>query len=69
MMKSKASSKINAMHRQYFRDIFNLEADKATGKINYHGLELIFDRIDFKPTDVRRSSEEETKRGVHGSVL
>ena len=37
MMKSKASSKINAMHRQYFRDIFNLEANE-NGKINYHGL-------------------------------
>lgn len=65
----KASSKINAMHRQYFRDIFNLEAGE-NAKLDFHGLERIFERIDFKPTDVGNGFKTvETKRRIHGAFL
>ena len=36
--KQKGHQKINAMHRQYFRDIFNLEASETGGKLNFPGL-------------------------------
>ena len=43
------TSKISTHHRGYFREIFNLHAKE--GKINYEGLQNIFEMVDFKPNE------------------
>ena len=47
---SHKTAKISALHRNYFREIFNLHA--KDGKINYEGLLAIFEMVDFKPNEV-----------------
>jgi hypothetical protein len=45
------TSKISVLHKNYFREIFNLHAED--GKITYQGLLNIFEMVDFKPNEVR----------------
>ena len=42
-------TKISEMDKKYFREIFNLHAQDD--KINYEGLQKIFEMVDFKPND------------------
>ena len=44
-------TKISEMDKKYFREIFNLHADQQTEKINYEGLQKIFEMVDFKPNE------------------
>jgi len=41
--------KVSDLHRQYFREIFNLEA--KDGMISYEGLKNLFVMVDFKPNE------------------
>ena len=42
-------TKISEMDKKYFREIFNLHA--VEDKINYEGLQKIFEMVDFKPNE------------------
>ena len=43
-------SKISDMDKKYFREIFNLHANKEE-KIDYEALCKIFEMVDFKPNE------------------
>ena len=47
---NKGKSKISVMDQKYFREIFQLEADKDE-KIDYAALCRIFEKVDFKPNE------------------
>ena len=55
-------TKINNLDKKYFREIFNLHADKISGKITYEKLQEIFIMVDFKPND---KQDEEFKAMFH----
>ena len=42
-------TKISEMDKKYFREIFNLHA--KDDKIDYEGLQKIFEMVDFKPNE------------------
>lgn len=42
-------SKISEMDKLYFREIFNLH--QKDEKIDYQGLQKIFEMVDFKPNE------------------
>ena len=47
---AKRTTKINALDKKYFREIFNLHAGKDQ-KIDYEKLQQIFIMVDFKPNE------------------
>ena len=53
-------NKISDLDKKYFREIFNLHADKETEKIKYEDLQKIFEMVDFKPNE----KQEEEFRGM-----
>ena len=52
--KAQSNTKINALDKKYFREIFMLHADPADQKIDYEKLEQIFVMVDFKPNDKQK---------------
>ena len=51
MSRGGGKNKISDLDKKYFREIFNLHADTNTEKINYEGLQKIFEMVDFKPNE------------------